>query len=154
MAEYLVDASGLVKRYVSETGSAWVTTLTELSTGHSCRLAGITRVEVLAALYLRLRAGTLSPGQTRQAELVFRAELATHFRLIAVHAVILDRAMNLVVRHPLRAYDAVQLATALYLRAKNLALGLPAPIFLCADKNLNRAAIAEGVTVDDPNLHP
>jgi len=31
---------------------------------------------------------------------------------------------------------------------------LPAPILLSADRELTTAAQAEGLTTDDPNLHP
>jgi len=34
------------------------------------------------------------------------------------------------------------------------ARGLPAIVFVSADNNLNAAATAEGLAVDDPNAHP
>jgi uncharacterized protein len=154
-APYFLDASAVTKRYVAERGSAWVTALTDPASGNACWLAAISRVEVLAALYLRVRTGTLTPSQAGQAEQVFRGELATHFRLLPVHDVLLNEAMRLVASHPLRAYDAVQLAAALDLQAQRQAFGgLSPPIFLSADQRLNRAAAAEGLAVDDPNNHP
>jgi hypothetical protein len=35
-----------------------------------------------------------------------------------------------------------------------LAAGLPAVICMSADTELNAAAMAEGLTIDDPNTHP
>jgi predicted nucleic acid-binding protein len=62
--------------------------------------------------------------------------------------------MRLAAVHPLRAYDAVQLAAALSLRTQIAVLGLSAPTFISADKDLRQAAIREGLNTDDPNLHP
>jgi predicted nucleic acid-binding protein len=154
MAVYYFDTSGVVKRYVTETGSAWVTALSNPAAGNQCWIAVLTLVEVLAALSLRVRTGTLAPGQARRAGRTFRRELQTHYRLVALKAAIVRRAMRLVSTHPLRAYDAIQLACALRLRDRRVASGLPAPVFVCADQRLNRVALAEGLQVEDPNQHP
>jgi uncharacterized protein len=151
---YFLDTSAVAKRYVAERGSAWVTSLTELSSGNACWLAAVTRVELVAAFQLRVRTGTLTAAQARQAEQLFRTELQTHYRLRAISDTILDRAMRLVVTHPLRAYDAIQLASALELHARRRARGLSLPILVSADHTLNQAAAAEGLSVDDPNNHP
>ena len=82
MAAYFLDTSALMKRYVVEVGSAWVTGLTNPAAGRSVRIASVTRVELLAALYRRVRARTLSLAGAKQAELVFRHELTTHIRSI------------------------------------------------------------------------
>jgi predicted nucleic acid-binding protein len=150
---YLLDSSAAAKRYIVERGSAWVTALTDPSSGNQCWLAAITRAKILAAFQLRVRTGTLTPAQARQAEQLFRTELHTHFRPAAISDAIFDRAMRLVAAHPLRAYDAVQLAAALavQVRYSGSAAGF---VFVCADQVLNRAALAEGLFVDDPNNHP
>jgi predicted nucleic acid-binding protein len=61
--------------------------------------------------------------------------------------------MKLASTHRLRAYDAVQLATALDLHKDWTADRLGTFAFVSADRNLNAAALAEGLTVDDPNSH-
>jgi hypothetical protein len=53
----------------------------------------------------------------------------------------------------LRAYDAVQLASAIFARSGMQAAGGAPPIFLSADSRLLTAAQAEGFVTDDPNLH-
>ena len=63
-------------------------------------------------------------------------------------------AVGLAKLHLLRAYDSVQLATALELQIARRNMNVPLPIFLSADQNLNQAALAEGLLVDDPNRHP
>jgi len=57
-------------------------------------------------------------------------------------------------RHPLRAYDAVHLATALRIHRWLVAAGQVGLAFLSADDRLNTAAAAEGLAVDNPNQHP
>ncbi len=54
----------------------------------------------------------------------------------------------------LRAYDAVQLAAALEIRQQHQEVGLGPVTLISADQPLNAAALAEGLTVDDPNSHP
>ena len=76
------------------------------------------------------------------------------YRLVAANQSILDRAVDLTQRHRLRGYDAVQLATALAVEASLRATGLPGLTFVAADADLVAAARAEGLSADDPNLHP
>jgi uncharacterized protein len=49
---------------------------------------------------------------------------------------------------------ALQLAAGVEVDVRYLASGLPAVIFISADTELNVAAMAEGLTIDDPNTHP
>jgi hypothetical protein len=53
-------------------------------------------------------------------------------------------ARQLAYRHPLRAYDAVQLSTALLLHADLLGIGYELT-FVCADARLLEIAQAEGL---------
>jgi len=59
---------------------------------------------------------------------------------------VVEEAARLLDYHALRAYDAVQLAGAIVLQSG----GLTEMTFVCADKELVRAARAEGLTVIDP----
>ena len=59
------------------------------------------------------------------------------------------QAASLAKRHGLRGYDAVQLAATLETHSH-----LPSVTMLSGDANLNAAAQAEGLAVDDPNSHP
>jgi uncharacterized protein len=56
--------------------------------------------------------------------------------------------------HELRAYDAVQLAAFLELNGRWLAAGLSGITLVSADQDLNTAATAEGLLVEDSNVHP
>ena len=53
--------------------------------------------------------------------------------------------------YALRGYDAVQLAAVLEVNTIRLNLGLSALIFVSADGDLNTAATAERLSVENPN---
>ena len=56
-------------------------------------------------------------------------------------------------KHGLRGYDAVQLAAVLQVRDERVALGATPIILVSADTELNAAAMAEGLLVENPNNH-
>ena len=153
MATIFLDSSSLVKRYVAETGSTWVQTLTASVSGNVLTLARITGPEIVSAVARRLRRGAATPEDAAAALTAFQADFARAYFLIDVTAAVVEEAMNLAERHGLRGYDSVQLAAALELRVQCLLSGLPAPLFVAADTELNAAARAEGLAVEDPNTH-
>jgi hypothetical protein len=56
-------------------------------------------------------------------------------------------------RYPLRAYDAVQLATA-WLADRNLVrFGQSSLVFVCSDIRLAEIAESEGLKTENPSLH-
>ncbi len=57
-------------------------------------------------------------------------------------------------KHRLRAYDAVQLTAALEVHRMYQSKGLGPLILVSADQELNTAALAEGLVVEDPTGHP
>ena len=57
MAAFIFDASGIVKRYLTEIGSGWVQGLTDPAATHEILLTRITRVEIVAAITRRSRGG-------------------------------------------------------------------------------------------------
>lgn len=103
-------------------------------------------MEVPAALWRKQRMGELSAAD---AELLGRAfagdlqgttEQAPRLAAVSVSSAVLERAAELVAGHPLRAYDAVQLACALAARD-----AIPdCATFACFDRALRRAAAAHG----------
>lgn len=153
MAVYFLDSSALVKRYVSETGTAFVTDLTDPATGHRLYVARITGVEVIAALARRGRAGEVAADALAAALSQFRQEFTTLYRIVEITSSLLSDAMRLAETCAVRGYDAVQLAAAWRVNTECTALGLSATL-VCADADLNGAAVAEGLAVDDPNTHP
>ena len=153
MTTYYLDASGLCKRYVQETGTAWVRALVT-ATGHTLLTARITLVETYSALARRRREGSVPAADCRIAAQALTAHSATEYEFVELDMNIVSLTRDLLERHPLRAYDAVQLASAIVANRALIAAQIPPLVFVSADARLNTIAAAEGLTVDDPNLHP
>jgi uncharacterized protein len=151
---YFLDSSALVKRYLTETGSAWVGDLADPDAHNPLIIARITWVEVLSALARRRRADKLSADDIAQIIQAFRYDLNVQYQVSELDSSLAEAAGELVGRYPLRAYDAVQLASALRAQADlSQAAGLTLT-FLAADEHLLAAAQAEGLLTDNPNRHP
>lgn len=134
------DSSALVKRYSTEAGSADVLTHEVLI------VSALARVEVPAALWRKVRIGELSAGQAQVLGEEFAADYygtesePPRFVVVDVAGPVLDQAATLTGRHGLRAYDAVQLASALAVREVDPACRE----FLAFDARLCDAAATEG----------
>ena len=136
------DTSALAKRYVSEPGSLLVRS-TLRSTPVS--VARITYAELAASIARAWRLAAISEDQRD----VILARLAGDFarlNIVEIRAQLVALVPDLVIRHPLRGYDAVQLATALTIRATGQAVE-----FWAADAALCQAAGAEGLRVVNPS---
>ena len=105
-----VDASALVKRYVTEAGSADVVALTNGAAAVATAL--VTRVEVAAVFARAVRVGVLDDVSGRRAQRRFSREWPDFMR-IPVTETLIALAETLAWAHGLRGYDAVQLASAL-----------------------------------------
>jgi uncharacterized protein len=148
VAVYFLDTSAAVKRYVLEPGSAWTRNLTDPAAGHFLYIARITDVEMTSAI-ARRRQSTLTLAQAASALNRFRQDFAQQYRIVEITIPLLRQASQLADTHVLRAYDAVQLAAALDIYQLDPSLTL-----VSADADLNAAATAEGLAVEDPNTHP
>jgi predicted nucleic acid-binding protein len=112
-------------------------------------VSAIARVEVPAALWRKARARELDDGTA--SILVSAFELDFHgdpdsesrFTVAALTEPVLIAAAREAARHALRAYDAVQLASALAVRE----LHPRCSHFACFDADLRRAASREGFTL-------
>lgn len=151
---YFLDSSALIKRYVVEIGSPWIKTLTDSQTGNSLLLVRITWVEVLSAFARRQREGGITAAEVAALIAKFRSEFNSRYRVIEVDLALVERAGELIVQYPLRAYDAVQLASAL--RVQSLLTSMPETqlIFVSADNRLLDIAQSAGLAIDNPNNYP
>lgn len=156
MAAYFLDTSALVKYYVAEVGQGWVKSLCDQPHHNLIFIAQVTAVELVAALCRKVR--DKPPGLTSlerdQQIAFFRQDAQAKFSEVPVTGGIIARAGDLCFTHPLRAYDAVQLACALQVREDVQAAGLAVPIFVSADQALLTFAQHEGLRTDNPNEHP
>jgi predicted nucleic acid-binding protein len=150
VAGYFLDSSALVKRYVAEPGSARVTALIDPTTGNRIYLAHTTVVEVAAAIARRVREGTLAVAAAKALRRKFFQDVAARFQLMNLDDDVVDRAVSLTELHPLRAADAIQLATALNVNEDRIARNLSPLVVACSDQSLLKAAVAEGLATEDP----
>jgi uncharacterized protein len=130
VAAYFFDSSAIVKRYVQETGTAWVRRLVRGGKPDLIILARITEVEMTSAVARRRRGGSLTAARVRSILTRFRSHLAG--RYIA----------------------AVQLAAALEVNGRYQSAGSGGITLVSADQELNAASAASGLVVEDPNAHP
>jgi len=153
VSHYYLDASALVKRYVDEVGSDWLRATiapAQLSLFFTSRM---TIVEVISAFARRAREGSLSSEEFAIARDAFQSDCLNEYQIMPPSMTVIDLACALLEQHPLRAYDATHLATALGAQQFLTAQGYPPLTFLSADDRLNHAATAEGLAVDNPNHH-
>ena len=104
-----VDASALVKRYVTERGSEAVTALMQDAPVVATSI--VSRAEVGAALAGAVRRGVLHKPDGRRARLLFGQEWPAIARIPVTEGLV-ALADALAWEHGLRGYDAVQLASA------------------------------------------
>jgi uncharacterized protein len=134
------DSSALVKLYADEAGYDHIRGLASVA------VAQLARVEVPAALWRKQRMGELSADDARLLTADFEADYfgtgSEPPRFVAVVATssLLDGAARLCAAHGLRAYDAVQLSSALAVRLADEGCAA----FAAFDRALRTAAAAEG----------
>lgn len=135
-----LDSSALVKRYADESDSYLVRDVSE-----PIFASDLATVEVPAALWRKCRMSEIPAPAAQSLCRRFLADVSPSSPsrcavLMKVSEEILHGAIDLVARHPLRAYDAVQLASAL--SASRLMGGC---LFGCFDQQLSTAAAIEGL---------
>jgi predicted nucleic acid-binding protein len=151
---YFLDSSALLKRYVHEVGTAWIQSIADPQNQNLLIIAHIAWVEICSAVARRQREGNISTIQANQVLAAFRAHRNTQYFVVAIDNTVIDLAGQLVNQHPLRAYDAVQLAAALSLQGQLSPPNVASFAFLTADNRLLAIAQAENLLADDSNLHP
>ena len=109
MIVYL-DASALVKRYVTEGGSRETVELSAAADVVATSM--VSRAEVAAALAKAVRLGMVEPGGGQRAQRAFASQWSDIAKVPITEALV-SRAEALAWDFALRGYDAVQLASAL-----------------------------------------
>jgi predicted nucleic acid-binding protein len=125
------DSSALVKLYADEFGCEQVRAL------RTFVASAVARVEIPAALWRKSRTGELSAEHASLLTAAFESDwydVPGPFAVVAANAVILDQAAQLTATRSLRAYDAVQLASALAARSADPAVDT----FACFDGTYER----------------
>lgn len=136
-----------MKLYVCEPGTDRLLQLTRPELNHRFALLAITPVEFRSAVRRRQRAGDIEKGAAVEIINRFTQHIETMFIQQALSEAVLDTASRLIDQYPLRAYDALQLAGCLVLKAMS---GKEGPIFVCSDHPLLEAAQSERLPSLDP----
>jgi uncharacterized protein len=154
MANYFLDTSALVKRYVVEPGHQWVRSLYDVRPKHTLIISQITIAECVATLCRKAREQSISVTERDTLIGLFYRHRPKLYSTIQVTNTLCTQAGTLCQTHRLRAYDAIQLASALAYRQQAFSQHISAPIFVSADVQLLSFAAAEGLITENPNTHP
>jgi uncharacterized protein len=148
MPRYFLDSRALVKRYRTETGTD---TIEHLFAEPDRRIlvSRLALVEFHSCFARLVREGALSEAEFGRLVARLKADVANRvFFVTAVSGARLQDASNLLatyaLTHPIRALDAIQLATAQGLHRRTRLAGMVA-----ADKRLLASASACGLPVID-----
>jgi uncharacterized protein len=137
------DSSALVKLYADEQGHQQIRMLEAVA------VAQLARVEVPAALWRKQRLGELAAGDTRLLTAEFEADYfgtdneLPRFASVMITDHVLDEAARLCAVHGLRAYDGVQLSSAIAARDADPTC----TTFAVFDHSLRTAAATEAFTL-------
>src|SRR5687767_8627372 len=125
MASYFFDSSALMKQYLIEAGTPAVRKIIRSSATNRIFISQITAVEVVSALARRKREASITPQRMKRARQVFEHHVATEYVSLQLTNSIINLAGDLLDTYPLRASDAVQLATALEVQDRLVAAKIP-----------------------------
>lgn len=134
------DTSALVKRYIEEAGRRDVLRLLRR---HEVITSAILPVELRSALRRRVSEGALDGERVTQT-LRRVATDREYWTLIEVARDVLTAAEALVATHPVRALDALHIASAQIFKQR---LSIPDLLFVSADQRQTNAASAAGMAV-------
>ena len=137
-----LDTSALVKLYIAEPGSERMQAAA--ADAERAATSPSSYAEIHATFARRGREGLLQGDELDQLRQQFGEDWEELLRVPSLDEV-LTLVPGLCARYPLRGADALQLASALFLRREGLEV-----TFACADHHLVEAAAGEGLAVLNP----
>lgn len=150
MTSLYFDTSALAKRYMPEPGTNWVRKQTARSAVNDIIIAQITPVELYSALARQYHDAQIDLARLQAFRRLFMHHLQHQYLVLTLSNTIITRALTLHETYRLRAYDSLQLASALELRVR-LAETQQTLTFVAADTRLLDAAATAGLSTDNPN---
>jgi hypothetical protein len=147
---YFFDTSALVKRYVNEKGTSWVSNTLSPDSGNKVFIAQVTPAEMMSAISRLKREGLISIDMAAQSRVLIDRHARREYRIVLLTKQIVQSAENLLELYPLRAYDAIQLASALSVQKKLMVANQASPVFVSADIRLLNSAKTEGLQTQHP----
>ena len=130
---FFFDSSGIVKRYVNEMGTNLVRSITNPSANNIIVISKITAVEVIAALTRKWRLEEIGQPKYEMVIADFEQHCLAQYIRVEVDDEVINLTKGLVTRRALRAYDAIQLASAMILnkdRSQESKIG-PISFYFC-----------------------
>lgn len=153
MAGYFFDTSALVKRYVNESGSPWVQSICDPLVGNQIIISRLTFVELHSALAKSYRMRLIDQQQLSLLATLVERDTRKQYHQIVMHRSIYSLAARLTLNFAakgLRAYDAMQLACALYTNHHS-----QTPFyFVTGDDILRDVADQVAIATIDPSAQP
>jgi len=107
---YFLDSSTLVKRYIVEKGAPWVRSI--FHPGNREVIAQVTPIEVMSAVARHVRDQVVTPGSARAIQAYVNRHTEREYIVVSLNRSVVVAAQNALLQYTLRAYDAVQLASA------------------------------------------
>ncbi len=96
------------------------------------------------------RDGNIDARTARAIRLLLNRHAIREYQVIDIYDSLVRRAQELLDNYPLRAFDSVQLATAIEVNNRLSAAGKPPLTTVAADTRLLTAAAAEGLQAHNP----
>lgn len=147
------DTSALLKRDVTEAGTEWVNALLSSAKAPLVLTSHLTVVEAACAFARRVREGNLSHQALDNLLRLFDYDVTYRYHILDLNPATIDAARDLALQQPLRAYEAMHLATA-WLANQELVRTDKLPLtFFSADGRLVGIAKATGLLTDNPHDH-
>lgn len=136
------DASAVVKWFLAEERADEVARLRAEERG---AVSQLTEVELASAFARRHREGSISAEMLQDLIATSAKEIGSVV-VLEMNQAVVGLARSLLLRHPLRAGDAIQLSSCLVLQEQ-----VQRPVeFLAFDQRLNDAAVGEGLRLALP----
>ncbi len=150
MSIYFADTSAFAKSYLQEVGTNWVRSWIDPQAGNLIVVSELGSVEFMSVLSRALREGRITQGDFNKLRSDFLFHFAWRYQVIHLSVNVITEARALVIRYPVRALDALQLASAITARK----YAGPDTKFISADTRLLAAAGSEGFLTDNPHSYP
>ena len=145
MASFYFDTSALIKFYIEEEGTAQILHLAETLDGDQIVVLDVTLLESRSAVRRREREGDISGPDANRILKQIDQDASSLYLVQPLSSAVIEEAARLIDLHPLKAYDALQLAGCLVIRHS-----MPPVTFVCADVRLCKVAELEGLTTLNP----
>ena len=146
MAGVYLDTSALLKLYVEEDGTERVARAVEEAGDGRAVILDLAPLEARSAVRRRQREGDIADADADRVLRQIEDDAASFLLVQPSSSAVIEEAARQIDRHPLRAYDALQLAGCLV-----VCDAMPGPLtFVCADARLCEVAAHEGLDVLNP----